>query len=500
MVDTPGDSASWVRTSDAPDKPPPPNLAGPMGWVSDNLVPTWWHGLLSVFGFVFLAWLGWTIIEWAIIDAAWSGTSREACLASVEGACWAYVRGKFGQFMYGFYPFSERWRVNLAYVVGIAAVVPMLMPSLPYKRENALFLLLAYPLMVLILLTGGNFSISLPVVMFVAVLVTIAGIALPVATQGIEATVHNDRLPLMLAGGGLALWVVTWFVPADWTDLGTNLPVLRIAVFLLFAAAAGLALAATVRHGGPGSRSAITAWIGGAVAAFAFLALLAMDFGLAPVRTAQWGGLLVTLVVAITGIVVSLPLGILLALGRQSDMPAVRLCSIIFIEVWRGVPLITVLFMASVMLPLFLPEGVTFDKLLRALIGVALFASAYMAEVVRGGLQAIPKGQYEAASALGLSYWRAMLLIILPQALKIVIPGIVNTFIGLFKDTTLVSIIGIFDLLGIINASTSDSNWASPQTAPTGYFFAALTFWIFCFGMSRYSIFMENRLHTGHRR
>jgi general L-amino acid transport system permease protein len=204
--------------------------------------------------------------------------------------------------------------------------------------------------------------------------------------------------------------------------------------------------------------------------------------------------------VAISGIVVSLPLGILLALGRRSSMPVVRLFSVIFIEVWRGVPLITVLFMSSVMLPLFLPEGVTFDKLLRALIGVALFSSAYMAEVIRGGLQAIPKGQYEAASALGLSYWRSMLLIVLPQALKIVIPGIVNSFISLFKDTTLVSIIGIFDLAGIISAGTADSNWASPQTTPTGYFFAAMVFWIFCFGMSRYSIFMENRLHTGHKR
>jgi general L-amino acid transport system permease protein len=501
MVDTPGYDAGWVRTSDAPDKPPPPNLAGWMGWVSDNLVPTWWHGLLSVFGFLFLAWLAWVVIEWAILDAAWTGSDREACLASAEGACWAFVRGKFSQFMYGFYPFDERWRVNLAYVIGIAALVPMLMPSLPYKRENALFLLIVYPLIVLILLTGGNFSISLPVFMFVAVLVAIAAVALPVASQGIEATVQNDRLPLMLAGGGLALWVVSWFVPGTWIDIGvTQVPLLRLAVFILFAAAAGLSVAATVRHGGPGSRGAITAWIGMAVAAFAILALLSVNFGLPHVRTAQWGGLMVTLVVAITGIVVSLPLGILLALGRRSDMPIVRLCSIIFIEVWRGVPLITVLFMSSVMLPLFLSEGMTFDKLLRALIGVALFSSAYMAEVVRGGLQAIPKGQYEAASALGLSYWRSMLLIVLPQALKIVIPGIVNSFISLFKDTTLVSIIGIFDLLGIINAATSDANWASPQTAPTGYFFAALTFWIFCFGMSRYSIFMENRLHTGHKR
>ena len=233
MVDTPGYDAGWVRTSDAPDRPPPPNLAGMMGWISDNLVPTWWHGLLSVFGFVFLAWVGWVIVEWAIIDAAWTGTDREACLASAKGACWAFVWGKFGQFMYGFYPFDQRWRVDLAYVIGIAALVPMLMPSLPYKRENALFLLIAYPLIVLILLTGGNFSISLPTFMFVAVLVAIAAVALPMATQGIEATVQNDRLPLMLAGGGLALWVVTWFVPANWIDVGIgNVPLLRLAMFV----------------------------------------------------------------------------------------------------------------------------------------------------------------------------------------------------------------------------------------------------------------------------
>jgi general L-amino acid transport system permease protein len=159
-----------------------------------------------------------------------------------------------------------------------------------------------------------------------------------------------------------------------------------------------------------------------------------------------------------------------------------------------------VLFMASVMLPLFLPPGMTFDKLLRALIGVALFSAAYMAEVVRGGLQAIPKGQYEAAQALGLGYWKMMRLIILPQALKIVIPGIVNTFIGLFKDTSLVSIIGLFDLLGIVRQNFADTNWSSWQTPATGLVFAAAVFWMFCFGMSRYSQFMERRLSTGHKR
>ncbi|AFL52074.1 general L-amino acid transport system permease protein [Sinorhizobium fredii] len=221
--------------------------------------------------------------------------------------------------------------------------------------------------------------------------------------------------------------------------------------------------------------------------------------GLTYVETALWGGLMVTLVLSFVGIAVSLPLGILLALGRRSNMPVIKMLCTVFIEMVRGVPLITVLFMASVMLPLFLPQGVTFDKFLRALIGVSFFASAYMAEVVRGGLQAIPKGQYEGADSLGLSYWQKMNLIILPQALKLVIPGIVNTFIGLFKDTSLVSIIGMFDLLGIVRLNFSDANWASAVTPLTGLIFAGFVFWLFCFGMSRYSGFMERLLDKSHR-
>ncbi|MBB4187946.1 amino acid ABC transporter permease [Sinorhizobium terangae] len=222
-------------------------------------------------------------------------------------------------------------------------------------------------------------------------------------------------------------------------------------------------------------------------------------FGLIYVETPLWGGLLVTLTLSFVGIAVSLPLGILLALGRRSDMPVIKMLCTVFIEVVRGVPLITVLFMASVMLPLFLPQGVTFDKFLRALIGVSLFASAYMAEVVRGGLQAIPKGQYEGADSLGLSFWQKMNLIILPQALKLVIPGIVNTFIGLFKDTSLVSIIGMFDLLGIVRLNFSDTNWASAVTPVSGLIFAGFVFWLFCFGMSRYSGFMERVLDRSQR-
>ncbi|ACP25095.1 putative amino acid ABC transporter, permease protein [Sinorhizobium fredii NGR234] len=221
--------------------------------------------------------------------------------------------------------------------------------------------------------------------------------------------------------------------------------------------------------------------------------------GLVYVETAFWGGLMVTLALSFVGIAVSLPLGILLALGRRSDMPVIKMLCTVFIEIVRGIPLITVLFMASVMLPLFLPQGVTFDKFLRALIGVSFFASAYMAEVVRGGLQAIPKGQYEGADSLGLSYWQKMNLIVLPQALKLVIPGIVNTFIGLFKDTSLVSIIGMFDLLGIVRFNFTDANWATAVTPITGLIFAGFVFWLFCFGMSRYSGFMERLLDKSQR-
>ncbi|MDE1996061.1 MAG: amino acid ABC transporter permease [Rhizobiaceae bacterium] len=228
--------------------------------------------------------------------------------------------------------------------------------------------------------------------------------------------------------------------------------------------------------------------------------LLHGGFGLQIVETERWGGLLVTLVISFVAIAVSFPFGILLALGRRSKMPVLRMLCVIFIEIIRGVPLITVLFMASYMLPLFMPQGWTVDKLLRAVVGVAIFTSAYMAEVIRGGLQAVPKGQFEGADSLGLGYWQKMRLIVLPQAIKLVIPGIVNTYIGMFKDTSLVAIIGMFDLLGIVRQNFSDANWATAVTPLTGLIFAGFIFWLFCFGMSRYSGFVERHLDTGHKR
>jgi general L-amino acid transport system permease protein len=230
------------------------------------------------------------------------------------------------------------------------------------------------------------------------------------------------------------------------------------------------------------------------------IALMHLDRGGLPiVDTRLWGGLLVTLVVSVTGIVTSMPVGIALALGRRSTIPLIRVFSVVFIEFWRGVPLITVLFFATYMLPLFLPGNFAIDGLVRALIGIALFSGAYNAEVIRGGLQAIPRGQGEAASALGLSYWKTTRLIVMPQALRHVIPGLVNSFIALFKDTSLVSIVALFDLLGSLHASFADPVWATPTTLFTGFAFAGMIYFVFCFGMSRYSLFVEHRLNA-HRR
>jgi general L-amino acid transport system permease protein len=235
------------------------------------------------------------------------------------------------------------------------------------------------------------------------------------------------------------------------------------------------------------------------VVAFVLLAGAPM-LGLSRVDTLLWGGVFVSLLTALVGIVVSLPLGVVLALGRRSSLPLVRAASVVFIEVVRGVPFITVLFMANNMLPLFLPPGVESDRFLRPLVGIALFSAAYMAEEVRGGLQTLPRGQYEGAMALGLEYGRMMRLVVLPQALVLVIPGIVNNFIGLFKDTTLVSIVGINDFLEALDHAMKDPAWAGPSIFATGYAFAGAFYFVFCYAMSRYSAAMERRLAVGRRR
>jgi general L-amino acid transport system permease protein len=450
---------AYVRTVLETATPPPPGSRGAVGWLRRNLFSTWANTLLTLI----VVWIIWQVvpplINFTLIDAVWSGEGRSACTTVEQGgvqpngwfgACWPYVGDYLAQFIYGRYPFESRWRVDFVFILFAIGIVPMLIPSAPFKRENILYMSLFFPVATLLLLTGGNFDYE-----------SFIGVGAQFAPFGSDLGFWIDYAILALIVCGA---VYLWRRATGSTPYSS----VRLAAIVMLAIAA-------------------------------LLFVLDLDLGMRSVQTDVWGGLLVSLVIAVTGIAASLPIGILLALGRRSSMPIVRAVCISFIEFWRGVPLITVLFMSSVMLPLFLPEGVSLDKLLRALIAVVLFSAAYMAEVVRGGLQAIPRGQYEGGDAVGLAYWQKMRLIILPQALTLVIPGIVNTFIGLFKDTTLVLIIGLFDFLGQIQSSFTDPTWASPVQATTAYMFAAIVYWLFCFSMSRYSIYTERRLDTGHR-
>ncbi|WP_421723819.1 amino acid ABC transporter permease [Bauldia sp.] len=492
---------AYVRGEEEPVLPAPRRHVGVIAWLREGFFSSITNTVMTIIGILFLLWAIPPLLDWAIFSAVWTGDSREACIAPGTGACWAFVNAKFGQFMYGRYPIDERWRADIAGIILTIGIVWLAVPRIPYKSASAILLFGIFPIAALFLLTGGNFDVSAWTIPNIVLLGFFATAAIASFAARNSSPLLAGRVAPIVIGAALGILIVSFFVDGPVAAVGqATISFSTIVIWLC--GIAGFVLGLLAIHGSrgrPGARALVGAWFAVAVACIV-IGFLSIDFGLVYVETELWGGLLVTLVIALTGMGASLPLGIALALGRRSRLPVIRFVSIAFIEFVRGVPLITVLFMASVMLPLFLPPGVNFDKLLRALIGVALFTSAYMAEVVRGGLQAIPKGQYEAAQALGLNYWKSMRLIILPQALKIVIPGIVNSFISLFKDTSLVLIIGIFDLLGIVRANFSDANWASPPIVPTGYVFAGFVFWAFCFGMSRYSLYMERRLDTGYRR
>ena len=345
----------------------PSDTKGPIHWMKEKLFSSIANTILTLLGFYLIYISVPPVLDWMIFDATWSGTKEEI---TKDGARWIFIIEKFDQFMYGFYPEAEQWRPNLVFALFFVSIAIF---KMNISSNARLILLISYPIISFILISGGI-------------------------------------------------------------------------------------------------------------------------FGLVHIETHNWGGLMLTMVVAAVGIIASFPIGVLLALGRQSHMPLIRTLCIGFIEFIRGVPLITILFMASVILPLFFHEGIEFDKLLRALIGITLFQSAYIAEIIRGGLQAIPKGQYEAANALGLSYWQAMFLIILPQALKISIPNIVGSFIALFKDTTLILIIGLFDILAMVTLTVSDSKWLGFELE--GYVFVSMIYWVICFSMSQYSKAVEQRFNT----
>jgi len=344
---------------------------GVVGWLRVNLLSTWLNVGLTILG-VYLIWLTLPpLLNWALFHATFEGVDRFACEG--PGACWVWIDQRIGQFLYGFYPAEQTWRVNLALILLVPAMAPLMFENVPGARYGRWFSL-AYPFIATFLLIGG--------------------------------------------------------------------------------------------------------------------------YGLEEVSTKKFGGFMLNITVGLSGIVLSLPFGILLALGRRSKLRLFRLFSVVFIEVFRGVPLITMLFTAAILLPLFLPPQVSLDLLVRVIVVVTAFSSAYMAEVIRGGLAAIPRGQYEAAQALGLGYWRSMALIILPQALKYSIPGIVNTFIALFKDTTLVIVIGLFDILNIGRSMVANPDWLGLSVE--AYTLIALSFFTICFSISRYSLRLEQRLDTSH--
>jgi len=361
----------------------PAGRAGPQRfllWLQRNLCASPVQIALSLIALLLIIYSIVPFIRWALIDAVWQGEDRSACATLLQGglrpdtwsgACWAFVRANFSQFIYGFYPSAERWRVIAVFILALSVLVPLLIPALPHKIINAAAALILVPLI------GG----------------------------------------IVLAGG---------------------------------------------------------------------------VFGLPFVDTSLWGGLMVTLIIAYCSIIISLPLGIMLALGRRCHMAALRLFCVAFIEILRGIPLVALLFIASVLFPLFLPQGMNFDKFLRALLAVALFTSVYIAEAVRGGLQAVPKSQYEAAASLGFSSPFAMAFIVLPQAVRLVIPALVNVLIGMFKETSLVYIISMYDLLGIVRSASMQANWITAQTPATGLIFAGLVFWCCCFALSLYARFLEN--------
>ena len=311
------------------------------------------------------------LLNWLFFDADYVGVSKEDC--SREGACWVFINVWLKRLVYGLYPNSEIWRINLSFLMLIALVITGFFVPPKIKKYIIIFLLFVFPFIAINLISGGN-------------------------------------------------------------------------------------------------------------------------FGLVWVETMAWGGLSLTFIISIFALLFCFPIGMFLALGRRSSAPVIRYSSIGFIEFWRGVPLITVLFMASVMMPMFLPDGTYMDKLVRVIIAITLFEAAYMAEVIRGGLQALPKGQYDAGKSLGMGYWRMHLLVILPQALKLVIPGIANTFLALVKDTPLILVVGLLELVGMIDMAKSNPDWLGFATE--GYIFAGIVFWIICFNMSRYSQRLERKYKT----
>ena len=427
-------------------KPPPATTVGVLGWMRTNLFYSWFSAVVTFVALYVIYTTLASLYQWGIADAVWEAESRRQCLdASPDGACWAGIVTWFNSTIYGRFPRDEQWRVDLGFILLFLWMAPMWFPRLKGKAGIGIMLVGLYPFLAGYLFAGGERGLFMQFMVLLAV------------TAFISTWLH---IILYLATGRtLEEWIVGLTGFADKHERLHKYP-----------------------------RLGFTAII------FAIVYMFLGDWSVEAVRTNLWGGLFLTLLISGVAIVTALPSGVTLALARRSHMPVIRVSAITFIELFRSVPLITVLFMAVTMMPLFLPTDVQLNKLVQVIIGICLFAAAYMAEVIRGGLQAVPNGQYEAAKAMGLTYWKSMTLIILPQALKIMIPNIVGNFIGLLKDTTLVSIIGLYDMLLMLKATGQNPIWIGLHTEPL--VFGAMIYFVLCFVMSQYSQALERKLKT----
>src|SRR6202011_5395489 len=396
---------AFVRQELVPERPAPIKTTGFVGFVRTRLFNSPTNILLTILSALLLLFTVIPTVRFLLIDAVWQGRDRSACLAEdaghAVGACWPFVQAKFAQFVYGFYPEPERWRVNLTFLLAALLLLPLLIPRLPAKGLSAGLFFIAFPIVAFFLLHGGGlagFGVSWTAGLLSGFAESIGDGGRALTTAGAATAVIGTLLTLLgklvvLLSTliSLLLWPLTWLrdqIQASsqplWADFAATAAIVSIALFFL---------SGGIRTGWRSLIVSLATFAGIGVV----IAAMGLDRGGLPiVDTRLWGGLLVTLVVSVTGIVTSMPVGIALALGRRSTIPLIRIFSITFIELWRGVPLITVLFFATYMLPLFVPAGFTVDGLVRVLIGIALFSGAYNAEVIRGGLQAIPRGQGEA--------------------------------------------------------------------------------------------------------
>ncbi len=440
---------AFVKTTPSMARKAPLSEGTLLGWLRLNLFASVFNSILTVFVLFIIFFTVKALWIWGIADAVWVADTRRECFnININGACWAGIIAWLDGIFYGRYPRDELWRINLGGIMLFIWMAPLWLPRVQGKILVGLSTVALYPFLAGYLFAGGDKGV------FMQIMVTAAIVAL-------AANIANAAIGFFING---------------------NLP-----DFIIRSIRQNEAPEARQRN------------ILLAILAALFIAVFVwqMNWTVEVVSWTRWGGLFLTFVIAGIGIASALPGGILLALGRRSKLTVIRVLSTSFIEVFRSVPLITVLFMATTMFPLFMPEGFVLNKLVQVIIAVCLFNACYLAETVRAGLQAIPNGQYEGAHTIGLGYWKTMGLIIMPQALKHMIPNIVGSFIGLLKDTTLVSIIGLFDVLTILRSISKDGPWLGLHQE--ALVFGAMLFFVLCFAMSKYSRHLEAKLSTGHK-